>query len=249
MRIRPHASSHSAARRLAALFVCRRRVLAAVCAALVVAGAAPVRAQTSLPGTRDFGIARLKYGGGGDWYEDRTSLVNLLRELRARTTIPVSGEREAIVEPSAAALYQYPFLFACGHGNMKFTPTEVSQLRRYLQAGGFLWVDDDFGIGPSLRREMARLFPDDPLVELPYSHPIFHQLYDFPQGLPKIHEHDGGPAQAFGIVRDGRVVVLFTFDADIGDGLEDEDVHHDPPDKREAAMKMAINIVQYALTH
>jgi hypothetical protein len=132
---------------------------------------------------------------------------------------------------------------------MKFTPGEVTNLRRYLTSGGFLWVDDDFGIDAAFRREMARVFPDAPIVELPFSHPIFHGLYDFPAGLPKIHEHDGGPARAFGIVHDGRLAVLYTYDTDLGDGLEDEEVHHDPPEKREAALKMAIDIVQYALTH
>lgn len=201
------------------------------------------------PGARDFGIARLKYGGGGDWYEDRTSLRNLLRALRDRGIVPVRHEDEAVVEPGAAALFQYPFLFACGHGNIKLTPLEVGNLRRYLTSGGFLWVDDDFGIDPYFRREMKRVFPDASLVELPFSHPIFHQLYDFPGGLPKIHEHDGGPARAYGIVHDGRLVVFYTYDTDIGDGLEDEDVHHDPPDKREAALRMAINIATYALSH
>ena len=201
------------------------------------------------PGAREFGIARLKYGGGGDWYEDRTSLRNLLRALRDRGVVPVRHEDEAVVEPGAAALFQYPFLFACGHGNMKFTPLEVANLRRYLTSGGFLWVDDDFGIDPSFRREMKRVLPDAPIVELPFSHPIFHQLYDFPGGLPKIHEHDGGPARAYGIVHDGRLVVFYTYDTDIGDGLEDEDVHHDPPEKREAALRMAINIAHYALSH
>jgi len=195
-----------------------------------------------------FTIAHHKYGGGGYLNEDRTSLVNLLRALRARTQLPVGGEQEAVVEPGAAALFQYPFVFACGHGNMKFTPTEVANLRRYLISGGFLWVDDDFGIEPSFRREMRKLFPDDPLVELPFSHPIFHGLYEFPGGLPKIHEHDGGPAKAFGIVHDGRLVVFFSYDCDLGDGLEDEDVHHDPPEKREAALRMAMNIVHYVLT-
>ena len=219
---------------------------AALCVALAVS-LAPADAPP--PGARDFSIARLKYGGGGDWYEDRTSLVNLLRALRERTSIPVSGDREAVVEPGSAALFQYPFLFACGHGNMKFTPTEIVNLRRYLTSGGFLWVDDDFGIEPSFRREMKRLFPDSPLLELPFSHPIFHQLYDFPGGLPKIHEHSGGPARAFGIVHDGRLVVFFTYDCDLGDGLEDEEIHHDPPDKREAALRTAINIAHYALTY
>jgi hypothetical protein len=175
--------------------------------------------------------------------------VNLLRGVRRRTSIPVGGDKETVVEPGAAALFQYPFVFACGHGNMKFTPTEVTNLRRYLVSGGFLWVDDDFGIGPSFRREMKKLFPEDELVELPFSHPIFHVLYEFPHGLPKIHEHDGGPAKAFGIVHDGRLAVLFTYDCDLGDGLEDEEVHHDPPEKRDAALRMGLNIVHYALTH
>jgi hypothetical protein len=201
------------------------------------------------PGSRSFGIARLKYEGGGDWYEDRTSMVNLLRHVRDRTAITAVGTQEAVVEPGSAALFQYPFVFACGHGNIKFTPAEVTNLRRYLTNGGFLWVDDDFGIEPSLRREMKRVFPDVAFVELPFSHGIFHDLYEFNAGLPKIHEHDGGPAKAFGIVWDGRLVVLFTYDTDLGDGLEDEEVHHDPPEKREAAARMGLNIVHYALTH
>lgn len=219
-------------------------------AALVAIAVAPrAAAPQARPGAREFTIARLKYGGGGDWYEDRTSLVNLLRGVRARTSIPVGGDQEAVVEPGAAALFQYPFVFACGHGNMKLTPTEVANLRRYLTSGGFLWVDDDFGIEPSFRREMKKVFPDARLVELPFSHPIFHGLYDFPRGLPKIHEHGGGPARGFGIVHDGRLVVFFSYDCDLGDGLEDEEVHHDPPEKREAALRMALNIVHYALTH
>ncbi len=206
-------------------------------------------AQTAPPGHRDFAIARLKYGGGGDWYEDRTSLVNLMRGARERLGLAISGDREAIVEPGSAALFQYPFVFACGHGNMKFTPAEVANLRRYLSTGGFLWVDDDFGIDPSFRREMKRIFPEAPVVELPFSHKIFHSLYDFPAGLPKIHEHSGGPPKAFGIVHDGRLVVFYSSDTDLGDGLEDEEVHHDPPEKREAALRMALNLVQYVLTH
>jgi hypothetical protein len=161
----------------------------------------------------------------------------------------VAGEREAVVEPGSAALFQYPFLFTCGHGNMKFTPTEVTNMRRYLTTGGFWWVDDDFGIDPSFRREIRRIFPEASLVEIPYSHSIFHGLYEFPRGLPKIHEHDGGPAKGYGIVHEGRLVVFYSHDTDLGDGLEDEDVHHDPPEKREQALRMSLNIVHYALTH
>jgi hypothetical protein len=172
-----------------------------------------------------------------------------MRALRQRTSLTVAGDREAVVEPGSASLFQYPFLFACGHGNMKFTPAEVENMRRYLRSGGFLWVDDDFGIDVSFRREMKRVFPDAPVVELPYDHPIFHGLYDFPHGLPKIHEHDGGPARAFGIVVGGRLAVFYSYDCDLGDGMEDEEVHHDPADKREAALRMGLNIANYALTH
>ncbi len=220
--------------------------------ALLLAAAAsprPAVAAPTPPGARAFGIARLKYGGGGDWYGDQTSLRNLMAALRARTNIPVSGDDAAVVEPGSAALFQYPFVFAAGHGNFRLSDAELPNVRRWLDAGGFLWVDDDFGIAPSFRREIKRLYPDEELVEIPYDHPVFHQLYEFPHGLPKIHEHDGGPARGYGIVRDGRLCVFFSFDCDLGDGLEDEEIHHDPPDKREAALRMSMNIVQYALTH
>jgi hypothetical protein len=221
----------------------------AIAAAALALTAALAFGQAAVsPGSRAFGIARLKYGGGGDWYEDRTSIRNLLRGVRDRLGIPVAALEEAIIEPGSANLFQYPFLFACGHGNMKFTDAEVSNLRRYLTSGGFLWVDDDFGIDPSFRREMKRVFPDAELVELPDSHPIFHQLYDFPRGLPKIHEHSGGPPRAFGIVWDGRLAVFYSHDTDLGDGLEDEEVHHDPPEKRDQALRMALNIAHYVLT-
>jgi hypothetical protein len=224
--------------------------LAACCSGAGGPGAAGAADESpAAPGARALGIARLTYGGGGDWYEDRTSLANLLRAARERIAIPVSGTKEAVVEPGSAALFQYPLVFACGHGNLKLTPTEAANLRRYLTAGGFLWVDDDFGIEPSFRRAMRQVFPDAPLVELPFTHPVFHELYEFPGGLPKIHEHDGGPARAYGIVRDGRLVVFFSFDTDLGDGLEDPEIHHDPPEKREAALRMSLNLVHYVLTH
>jgi hypothetical protein len=225
-------------------------ILAALTVALAVHG--PARALTdppAPPGARAFGIARLKYGGGGDWYEDRTSLTNLLRAARERIPVVTAANKEAVVEPGSAALFQYPFVFACGHGNLKLSDTEAANLRRYLTTGGFLWVDDDFGIDPSFRRAMKQVFPEAPLVELPFSHPVFHELYDLPAGLPKIHEHDGGPARAFGILHDGRLVVFYSFDCDLGDGLEDVEVHGDPPEKREAALRMSLNLVHYVLTH
>lgn len=225
------------------------RVLARLLVIVTLALASQVHAQSTPPGSRAFGIARLKYGGGGDWYGNQTSLRNLMAAVRTRLGVPVAGDDAAVVEPGSANLFQYPFVFAAGHGNIKFTDAEGANLRRWLDAGGFLWVDDDFGLAPSFRREMKKVFPDAELVELPFDHPVFRSPYEFPRGLPKIHEHDGGAARAFGIVRDGRLAVVFTFDSDLGDGLEDEDVHHDPADKREAAVRMALNLVHHALTH
>jgi hypothetical protein len=225
-------------------------VLLALAALCVFAAAARGAGDgPTLPGARAFGIARLKYGGGGDWYENRTSLANLIRAAQERLSITTAGAKEAVVEPGSAALFQYPFVYACGHGNLKLTPTEAANLRRYLTTGGFLWVDDDFGIDPSFRRAIQQVLPEDPLVELPFSHPLFHGFYDFPAGLPKIHEHDGGPARAYGVFHDGRLVVFYSFDTDLGDGLEDPGIHDDPPEKREAALRMSLNLVHYVLTH
>ena len=225
------------------------RLALAIATAALVLGAPPAPAAPTPPGARAFGIARLKYGGGGDWYGNQTSLRNLMAALRDRAGLEVAGDDAAVVEPGSASLFQYPFVFAAGHGNIRFTDAEAANLRRWLDAGGFLWVDDDYGMAQSFRREMKKLFPDAEMVELPFSHPVFHTPHEFPAGLPKVHEHDGGPPRAFGIVRDGRLCVFFSFDTDLGDGLEDEEVHHDPPEKREAALRMAMNIVHHALTH
>jgi hypothetical protein len=211
--------------------------------------AAPGLAEAAGAGPHaTFRIGRLKYGGGGDWYGNQSSLRNLHAGLRDRAGIPVAGGDAPVVTATDEALFNHPMLFMSGHGNVKFTPAEVERLRRWLTAGGFLWCDDDYGIADSFRREMKRVLPDAELVELPWSHPIFHQLYAFPRGLPKIHEHDGGPPKAFGAFHDGRLAVLFTFDTDIGDGLEDAGVHSDPPEKREEALRMAINVALFALS-
>lgn len=196
----------------------------------------------------DFTIARLKYGGGGDWYANPSSLSNLLKEINQRTTIRARPNEE-IVEITDPRLFEYPYLYMTGHGNVHFTDEEIKILRNYFARGGFLHADDNYGMDSSFRKEIKRVFPDSPLIELPFDHPIYHCCYDFPNGLPKIHEHDGKPPQGFGIFYQNRLVVFYTYECDLGDGWEDPDVHNDPPEKREAALKMGINIVVYALTH
>lgn len=196
-----------------------------------------------------FSLARLKYTGGGDWYSDETSLVNLLNALRAKGEIRVGQEKEAVVTATDPDLWNYPMLFVTGHGNVKLNDEELRSLRRYLDQGGLLWADDNFGMDKSFRELMRKLYPETPLVELPFTHPLFQYPTRFASGAPKVHEHDGGPARVFAVIRNGRVVVLYTFDCDIGNGIEDEGIHDDPPAKRDAAMAFAINIATYAVTN
>lgn len=201
-----------------------------------------------LVGQYDFTIARLKYEGGGDWYSNPSALPNLLRAVNERTTIR-APQREDAVEITDPKLFDHPFLFLNGHGNIRFTDEEVKILREYFAAGGFLHADDNYGMDSSFRREMRRIFPSSPLVELPLDHPIYRAFYDFPKGLPKIHEHDNKPSQGFGIFYENRLAVFYSYECDLGDGWEDPDVHQDPPEKREAALRMGINIIVYCLTH
>ena len=191
-------------------------------------------------------IARLHYDGGGDWYANPSSLPNLLAAVRERTGLSVAP-RERVVRLTDADLWDLPYLYMTGHGNVTFSPAEVALLRRYLEQGGFLHADDNYGMDQSFRREIARVFPDHPLVEVPVDHPVYHLLYEFPDGLPKIHEHDGKPAQGFGVFLAGRLVVYYSYESDLGDGWEDPEVHRDPPEKREAALRMGVNLVAYAV--
>ena len=196
-----------------------------------------------------FVIAQVQYGGGGDWYGDQTTISNWLKLLRTRTDIEAAKER-VIVKLTDRNLYQYPMLYIVGHGNIRLTEEEVGALRFYLTHGGFLFVNDDYGLDESFRREIRRVFPDQSLQLMPNSHLIYHCFYDFPDGLPKIHEHDGEPAQGFGLFHEGRMIVYYVYSSDIGDGLEDSKVHpKDTPQVRELAAKMAVNIAVYALTH
>ncbi|PYP40605.1 MAG: hypothetical protein DMD43_08175 [Gemmatimonadetes bacterium] len=191
-------------------------------------------------------IGRLHYEGGGDWYANPSSLPNLLQAIGARTALRVTA-RERVVALSDDDLWQVPYIYMTGHGNVRWSDTDLATLRRYLQQGGFLHADDNYGMDVSIRRELARLFPDRPLVDVPLDHPIYHLVYDFPQGIPKIHEHDRKPAQGLGIFLDGRLVVYYSYQSDLGDGWEDFEVHRDPPEKHEAALRMGVNLFVYAV--
>ncbi|MEK6688622.1 MAG: DUF4159 domain-containing protein [Gemmatimonadota bacterium] len=191
-------------------------------------------------------IGRLQYDGGGDWYANPSSLPNLLKEIDLRTTIPVES-REVALTLSDARLWDVPYLYLTGHGNLRWSEAELGTLRRYLARGGFLHIDDSYGMDESVRREVLRLFPDNPLVEVPLEHPIYQVVYRFPRGLPKIHEHDNKPAQGFGIFLDGRLVLFYSYQSDLGDGWEDPQVHRDPPAIRDAAIRMGVNLVAYAV--
>ena len=188
-------------------------------------------------------VARLKYGGGGDWYTGPSMLPNMVKAARERTKLPVC-DSTAVVEVSDQRLFHFPFLFMTGHGEVRFSAQEKLRLRKFLIGGGFLWADDNYGMDKSFRREMAALFPENPLVPIPANHPVFGSFYKLP-GLPKIHEHDGEPAQAFGIFFEGRLIVLYTYSADIGNAMEDPHVHNVGTERREAGIEMAVNVLSW----
>lgn len=193
-------------------------------------------------------IALLKYNGGGDWYSNPTALPNLIKfsNQNIRTTIKF---KPATVEPGSPDLFSYPFVHMTGHGNVVFSATDQANLRNYLTSGGFLHIDDNYGMDEYVRKEIKKLFPNESLVEIPASHPIFQKPFVFASGLPKIHEHEGKRPQAFGIFIENRLVLLYTFECDLGDGWEDADVHNDPKEVREKALKMGANILNYVFTN
>jgi Domain of unknown function (DUF4159) len=192
-------------------------------------------------------IGRLHYDGGGDWYGNPSSLPNLLTAIRAQTAFSVA-DREVTVTLDSPALWDVPYLYMNGHGNVHFSDHELVVLRQYLEQGGFLHADDNYGMDASFRREIARVFPDHPLVDVPLDHPIYSIVNAFPQGLPKVHEHDGKPAEGLGVFLGDRLVVFYSYQSDLGDGWEDPEVHHDPQEIREAALRMGVNLFTYALT-
>jgi hypothetical protein len=192
-------------------------------------------------------IGRLHYDGGGDWYANPSSLPNLLRAIRERTGLDVAP-RERVVTLQSPDLWDVPYLYMTGHGNVRFSDEDIRVLRRYLEQGGFLHADDNYGMNESFRREIARVFPDQPLVDVPLTHVIYRSVFSFPAGLPKIHEHDGLPARGFGIFLGGRLVVYYSYQSDLGDGWEDPEVHNDRPELREAALRMGVNLFTYAVS-
>lgn len=189
-------------------------------------------------------IALAKYSGGGDWYADPTALPNLIRFANQELKTNIHPE-PATVEVGSQEIFNYPFVHLTGHGNVVFSDSDARNLRRYLEAGGFLHVDDNYGIDPYIRREMKKVFPEKDFIELPPSYAVFNQKFSFPEGLPKIHEHDNKPAQAFGIFVNDRLVCLYTYETDLGDGWEDPEVHSNPEDARLKALQMGANILSY----
>lgn len=197
---------------------------------------------------QEFQIARLKYNGGGDWYNDPSAEVNLLKFIQRNTNIKVKPEYK-FVDVSTDEIFAYPFLFITGHGNIVFSETDVARLRKYLLNGGFLYVDDDYGLDKSFRREIKKVFPDRELVELPFNYGLYNCFYDFPNGVPKTHEHDKKTPQGFGIFINKRLVVYYTYESNPSDGWVDAEVYNDPEEKRLEALRFGTNIVVWALSN
>ena len=195
-----------------------------------------------------FKIARVKYSGGGDWYNDPASEIELLKYVQRNTNLKVEPVYE-FVDLSTDKIFDYPFLFLTGHGNVNFTDSEVRRLRAYLQNGGFLYIDDDYGLDPFIRKEMKKVFPDQEFAELPFSHGIFNAHFKFPNGVPKVNEHDGKKPQTFGLFYRGRLCVVFTYETNPSDGWAPPDIHKTPPDKRELAFKFGTNLIVWALSN
>ena len=200
------------------------------------------------PGNPSIKIALVKYNGGGDWYANlQTSLPNLISFCNKNLGTSIDPQ-QAIVEVGSPEIFNYPFMHITGHGNIVFSEKEAENLRNYLMAGGFLHIDDNYGMDKFVRPQLKKVFPELDLVELPYSHPIYHQKFEFKNGLPKIHEHDNKPPQGFGLIYQGRLVCFYSVECDLGDGWEDPEVHRDSPEAREKALKMGANLIQYAFT-
>jgi hypothetical protein len=207
-------------------------------------GTLPLQAQQS----SEFKLARIKYRGGGDWYNDPSSLRNLAEFAQQQVPIAINPEYDDIALGSSD-LFQYPFAFLTGHGNVSINQAEASNLRTYLNNGGFLYIDDDYGLDEHFRKVIKQVYPDEELVEIPFDHPIYHQVYDFPEGLPKIHKHDGKAPRGFGLIKNGRLVLFYTYETNLADGWANPEVHNNPAAVRQQALQMGTNILVYALTN
>ncbi|WP_028982048.1 DUF4159 domain-containing protein [Sporocytophaga myxococcoides] len=194
-----------------------------------------------------FKIAKLKYNGGGDWYANKTSLPNLIKFCNQQLKLNLYQE-EDVVEVGSPELFSYPFIHMTGHGNVVFSRQEAENLRTYLTGGGFLHIDDNYGMDKFIRLEMKKVFPELDFVELPFNHPIYHQKFEFNNGLPKIHEHDNKPPKGYGIIFEGKLVCFYTYETDLGNGWEDQTIYNDPEEKRQKALQMGANIISFALT-
>lgn len=192
-------------------------------------------------------IAKLKYGGGGDWYANKTSLPNLIRFCNTNLQTNIALQEE-VVEVGSVDIFAYPFIHMTGHGNVLLSDQEAQNLRKYLLSGGFLHIDDNYGLDPFVRRELKKVFPELSFIELPFQHPVYHQKYKFVDGLPKIHEHDGKRAQGFGLIWEGRLVCYYSYESDLGNGWEDQSVHKDPEETRKQALQMGANLITYAFS-
>ena len=193
-------------------------------------------------------IALVKYSGGGDWYANPTSLPNLIKFCNQNIRTKIQP-KPITIELSSSALFLYPFIHITGHGNIVFSDVEIKNLRKYLLGGGFLHIDDNYGMNEYIRREIKRAFPELDFVEIPKDHKLFQEPYSFPNGIPKIHEHDNNPPQAFGLFKEGKLICLYTYETDLGDGWEDAEVHNNPTEIREKALKMGANIINYAFNN
>jgi hypothetical protein len=193
-------------------------------------------------------LGLLKYSGGGDWYANPTSLPNLASFIKENLKINIDAD-QSVVEIGSTDLFNYSFVHTTGHGNITVSDADAKNMRTWLIAGGFWHIDDNYGMDPFVRPALKKIFPESELIELPFTHPIYHQKYNFNNGLPKIHEHDNKPPKGFGLIYKGRVVVFYSSECDLGDGWEDASVHHDTPEKHVAALQMGANLVQYAFTH
>lgn len=210
--------------------------------ALLLMIAMPILAQ--LPSIH---IAKLKYNGGGDWYANKTSLPNLIKFCNQNLKTNIATE-EDVVEVGSPELFNYPFIHMTGHGNVTFTPDEANNLRNYLLGGGFLHIDDNYGMDKFIRLEMKKVFPEYEFVEIPFNHPIYHQKYQFNNGLPKVHEHDNKAPKGYGILHGGRLICFYSYECDLGNGWEDQVIYNDPEEIRQKALQMGANIVSYAMT-